>query len=202
MKKQNKIALPVRSNKVQVTNMKTGESKCGTVFEWSTGSIKQSGFIRTVYVRFSAGDNRLLHCAPNLIWYNHSDCFPRVSPFFVHINHITSTAPKYKVELLTKKLTKGNYRDSDLVQLDPVKEVSTKSIIINKTQKESAMKTTKTSTSKKSTSSKVDAARAIFKRMFGKKNIARKDIIVAFMKEAKLSKAGASTYYQNISNEA
>ena len=99
--------------------------------------------------------------------------------------------------LLSGGKKRGYYHEPTIVL---EKQNSTKSI--NKTQstKESEMKNTKRSTSKKAVSSKADAARAIFKKMFGKKNIGRKDIIAAFMKEAKLSKAGASTYYQNIAS--
>ena len=46
--------------------------------------------------------------------------------------------------------------------------------------------------------SKAEKARAIFKMM---KGAARKDVIAAFMKDAGLSKAGASTYFQNIKKE-
>lgn len=45
--------------------------------------------------------------------------------------------------------------------------------------------------------SKADQATAIFKEM-NDKGSARKDIIEAFMTQLNMSKAGASTYYQNI----
>lgn len=47
---------------------------------------------------------------------------------------------------------------------------------------------------------KIDAARAIFKKMGGKKP--RKEVIEAFMSEAGLSAAGASTYYQKLKSAA
>lgn len=47
--------------------------------------------------------------------------------------------------------------------------------------------------------SKADLARAIFDKM---KDKPRKDVIQAFMDEAKLTKAGASTYYANIKKAA
>ncbi|MDT0357830.1 hypothetical protein RJO15_18720 [Herbaspirillum huttiense F1] len=45
---------------------------------------------------------------------------------------------------------------------------------------------------------KMQIATAIYLRMQKNKNITRKEIIDEFVKEAKLSKAGASTYYQLI----
>ena len=46
--------------------------------------------------------------------------------------------------------------------------------------------------------SKAGKARAIFKKM---KGAARKDVISTFMKDAGLTKSGASTYFQNIKKE-
>lgn len=48
------------------------------------------------------------------------------------------------------------------------------------------------------TQTKASKARAIFEKHYGKKE--RKDIIEMFIKEAKLTKAGAGTYYQNLKN--
>jgi hypothetical protein len=45
---------------------------------------------------------------------------------------------------------------------------------------------------------KMEIATAIYLRMQKNKNVTRKEIIDEFVKEAKLSKAGASTYYQLI----
>lgn len=45
---------------------------------------------------------------------------------------------------------------------------------------------------------KLEIATAIYLRMQKNKNVTRKEIIDEFVKEAKLSKAGASTYYQLI----
>lgn len=45
---------------------------------------------------------------------------------------------------------------------------------------------------------KMEIATAIYLRMQKIKNVTRKEIIDEFVKEAKLSKAGASTYYQLI----
>lgn len=49
--------------------------------------------------------------------------------------------------------------------------------------------------------SKAGKARAIFRRMSGK-NKSRKEILEAFQKEAKLTAAGSSTYYQKMKNAA
>ena len=49
--------------------------------------------------------------------------------------------------------------------------------------------------------SKADDARIIFQDMYGKEGVGRKDIIDRLMSEAGLTKAGASTYYQNIKKE-
>ena len=48
---------------------------------------------------------------------------------------------------------------------------------------------------------KADKAREIFARMYGKPNVARKDVINAFIAEAGLTKAGAGTYYQNFTKK-
>lgn len=45
---------------------------------------------------------------------------------------------------------------------------------------------------------KADVAREVFKRMYGTEGVARKNIIAALIAEAKLTKAGAATYYQNM----
>jgi len=50
-------------------------------------------------------------------------------------------------------------------------------------------------TRKVQTGTKTEKARKIFARMKGKE---RADVIAAFVKEAKLTKSGANTYYQNI----
>lgn len=49
-------------------------------------------------------------------------------------------------------------------------------------------------------SSKAGIARSIFKRLADKKP--RKDVLEAFVKEAKLTPAGASTYYQKMKHAA
>jgi len=65
-------------------------------------------------------------------------------------------------------------------------------------KKEAPVKTKEPGTKKASGGvSKTELARAIFVKMFGKKGVARKDIIEQFIKDAGLTKAGASTYYQN-----
>lgn len=48
---------------------------------------------------------------------------------------------------------------------------------------------------------KADLAREIFAKMYGKPNVARKDVINAFIAEAGLTKAGAGTYYQNFTKK-
>ncbi|WP_371136933.1 hypothetical protein [Cupriavidus oxalaticus] len=45
---------------------------------------------------------------------------------------------------------------------------------------------------------KMVVATEIYKRMIGVKGVTRKDIIQRFIEEVKLTKAGASTYYQLI----
>lgn len=50
-------------------------------------------------------------------------------------------------------------------------------------------------------SSKAGVARAIFARLSGKGK-SRKEIVAAFQKQAKLTQAGASTYYQKIKEAA
>jgi len=45
---------------------------------------------------------------------------------------------------------------------------------------------------------KMELATEIYKRMKGVKDVTRKDIIEKFVADVKLSKAGASTYYQMI----
>lgn len=49
--------------------------------------------------------------------------------------------------------------------------------------------------------SKTDLARKVFDEMFGKKGVERKHIIDEFISKVGLTKAGASTYYQNIKRE-
>lgn len=49
--------------------------------------------------------------------------------------------------------------------------------------------------------SKADVAREIFTESYGKEGSSRSDIIDRFVKEAGLTKAGASTYYQNLKKE-
>ncbi|WP_420803922.1 hypothetical protein [Ralstonia mojiangensis] len=48
------------------------------------------------------------------------------------------------------------------------------------------------------TPTKMVVATEIYKRMIGVKGVTRKDIIQKFIEEVKLTKAGASTYYQMI----
>ncbi|WP_369812424.1 hypothetical protein [Ralstonia pickettii] len=48
------------------------------------------------------------------------------------------------------------------------------------------------------TPTKMVVATEIYKRMVGVKGVTRKDIIQAFIEDVKLTKAGASTYYQMI----
>lgn len=48
---------------------------------------------------------------------------------------------------------------------------------------------------------KAALARDVYSRMAGQEDIRRKDIIEAMMAEAGLSKAGAATYYYNITKE-
>jgi hypothetical protein len=47
-------------------------------------------------------------------------------------------------------------------------------------------------------STKMAVATEIYSRMIKQKDVSRKDIIVKFMQEAKLTKAGARTYFQLI----
>lgn len=54
------------------------------------------------------------------------------------------------------------------------------------------------SDSSSSTRTKMDIATEVYKRMKRMKSVTRKEIIEQFVVEAKLSRAGASTYYQLI----
>lgn len=51
------------------------------------------------------------------------------------------------------------------------------------------------------TPTKMDLATEIYKRMRTVKDVTRKDIIEKFIAEVKLTKAGASTYYQLIKDK-
>lgn len=51
------------------------------------------------------------------------------------------------------------------------------------------------------TPTKMDLATEIYKRMRTVKDVTRKDIIEKFVAEVKLTKAGASTYYQMIKDK-
>jgi len=72
--------------------------------------------------------------------------------------------------------------------------MATKKKVAKKTAKKAPVKPSQTASNK----SKVQIATEIFNRMYGKKDVSRKDIILEFMKKAKLSQAGAQTYYQNL----
>lgn len=51
------------------------------------------------------------------------------------------------------------------------------------------------------TPTKMELATEIYKRMRSVKDVTRKDIIEKFISEVKLTKAGASTYYQMIKDK-
>ena len=53
----------------------------------------------------------------------------------------------------------------------------------------------------RATPTKMDLATEIYKRMRTVKDVTRKDIIEKFVAEVKLTKAGASTYYQMIKDK-
>lgn len=54
--------------------------------------------------------------------------------------------------------------------------------------------------SSKKTSTKMEKAVYIVERMFFKQQKERKEILPVLMKECRLSRAGASTYYQTLKN--
>ncbi|WP_016834601.1 hypothetical protein [Herbaspirillum lusitanum] len=85
--------------------------------------------------------------------------------------------------------------DSDVIKSMPTMQNAS---VENKTDKSVVEKIEEGQKEKPNERTKMDIATEIYKQMMKTKGMTRKEVLAKFIAEAKLSKAGASTYYQLI----
>lgn len=108
---------------------------------------------------------------------------------------IKATIPAVMPDTLAKPKMEAIKNDSDAIKSTPTMQNAS---VENKTGKSVVEKMGEDQKEKSAERTKMDIATELYKQMMKTKGMTRKEVLEKFIAEAKLSKAGASTYFQLI----
>jgi hypothetical protein len=111
------------------------------------------------------------------------------------VEPIKTTVPAVTLDQSVKLKTEAIKNDSDAIKSSPTMQNAS---VENKTDKTPVEKKEEGKKAKPVEHTKMDIATEIYKQMMKTKGMTRKEVLEQFILQAKLSKAGASTYFQLI----